>query len=693
MGSIDNTALTNKPGKVRIFFGDLVHTWEKTSMWVAPLNVGLIGAYAKKMFGDEIEVKIFKDPAIMIDAINDNPPDVVALSHYVWNINLNDHVFGIAKAANPRTLTVGGGPTFTLHNSTPIVARRFFSKSKNCNSWVLDQGEIGFSRLIGTLMAADMNAPAIISEEIEGCITISHGPDVSINIGSKIEPIKDLDEIPSPYMTGLLDEFLSSGLTPIIETNRSCPYRCTFCAFGIGATKLTRYSTERVISEIDYIAEHCSSSPSLFIADANFSILPRDIQIAEHIFECHKDKGWPNNVSNYWNKARPDRVLEVAKALGGLSPVGASVQSLNGDTLQAIKRKNLPLDKITDMFGELKNFDKEMHLYSELITGLPGETKDQHLAANRTLMNLGAEVQNYNLHLIPGTEMETDAGRAEFVKETAWRLQDNAFGVYDGVPIFEGQEVVIETQTMPMDELRSLRFIHFLFQFMWGKRWYYDFLKFFDSLGIDPVDTISRIADECANDIGPIGEIYQSFRADHELENFSTDQDLFEYWAQPINLERLRKGEFGKLNYQYTFLILLEKTEPFNSFLLQVSQMLIDEYFPDKSDELKKQCAEIIDVSTKRRVSFTEDLSIIESKLLESNYDVIGWIKGGRSGPLSKNTLGTRYHYNLYLPLERLDTLKRMLTQYQSYNKNLTLRKMTEYANPVNFFYELEAVE
>ena len=662
-------------------------------MWVAPLNVGLIGAYAKKVFGSEIEIRIFKAPEIMIEAIKDSPPDIVALSHYVWNINLNEHVFKISKMENSRVLTVGGGPTFTLHNSTPTVAKRFFAKSKNCNSWVLDQGELGFSKLVGTLIDSDLDAPAIVKNEIEGCITIHHEPDTTINIGSKIDPLKDLDEIPSPYMTGLMDEFFTSGLTPIIETNRSCPYRCTFCAFGIGATKLTRYSTDRVKAELDYIAEHCKGSPSLFIADANFSILPRDIEIAEHIYKCHLDKGWPNNVSNYWNKARPDRVLEVAKALGGLSPVGASVQSLSGDTLKAIKRKNLPLEKITEMFGELKNFDKEMHLYSELITGLPGETKVQHLEANRILMGLGAEVQNYNLHLIPGTEMETDAGREEFVKRTAWRLQDNAFGVYDGVSVFEGQEVVIETKTMPMNDLRSLRFIHFLFQFMWGKRWYYDFLKLFESLGIDPVDTVNGIADECVLDDGPMGELYQEFKSDHELENFASDRDLFEYWARSDNLERLRKGEFGKLNYQYTFRILLEQTEVFDSFILQVANKLIDEKYPEYSEELKLQCSEIIKISTKRRVSFTKDLAVIENKVLESDYDVMGWINNDRKGPLLKEGDGKKYRYNLHLPQERLNTLKRMLAQYRSYNKNLTLRKMTEYANPLNFFYDLEAVE
>lgn len=39
----------------------------------------------------------------------------------------------------------------------------------------------------------------------------------------------DLDEIPSPYLTGALDEFFAvPNLGPMIETVRGCPYSCTF---------------------------------------------------------------------------------------------------------------------------------------------------------------------------------------------------------------------------------------------------------------------------------------------------------------------------------------------------------------------------------------------------------------------------------------------------------------------------------
>ena len=38
---------------------------------------------------------------------------------------------------------------------------------------------------------------------------------------------------PSPYTTGLLDEFFDEKLTPMVQTSRGCPYSCTFCHDGI----------------------------------------------------------------------------------------------------------------------------------------------------------------------------------------------------------------------------------------------------------------------------------------------------------------------------------------------------------------------------------------------------------------------------------------------------------------------------
>ena len=46
---------------MRIYFGSLVHTREKVSVWTIPLNVGYVAAYTQKQFPDA-EIKMFKEP-------------------------------------------------------------------------------------------------------------------------------------------------------------------------------------------------------------------------------------------------------------------------------------------------------------------------------------------------------------------------------------------------------------------------------------------------------------------------------------------------------------------------------------------------------------------------------------------------------------------------------------------------------
>ena len=74
------------------------------------------------------------------------------------------------------------------------------------------------------------NKEKFLSEPIPDCV--SHNIDGKIQYAFANEQIKKLDEIPSPYTTGLMDKFFDGRLNPIIQTSRGCPFRCTFCADG-----------------------------------------------------------------------------------------------------------------------------------------------------------------------------------------------------------------------------------------------------------------------------------------------------------------------------------------------------------------------------------------------------------------------------------------------------------------------------
>ena len=646
---------------MKVFLGDLVHDWEKVSLWTMPLNIGYVGAYARKELSSPVEVRLFKRPQSMIDAIRSERPDVVALAHYVWNANLNAQVFRIAKEADRRVFCIGGGPNFTSANADEPHGQSFFASVPDCDAYVINQGERGFAEALRRLLDCGGDVARLRKDPVPGALINDLGARDRVHVGAALDIIRDLDEIPSPYLNGMLDEFFDEPFVPILETNRSCPYRCTFCAWGIGTGKLATFSDERVFAEIDYIADRCVRSMNLFIADANFSILDRDEMIAKWLRARHERGGYPGHVSAQWNKTRPDRVLRVARELGDIGEVGASMQSLKPEVLEAIKRRNLPLDAVANLISQLRDEGVDMTLFTELILGLPEETWQSHIDANKKMIDLGAEVFNYNLHLLPGTEMDSPASRERYFKRTGWRLHDNAFGVYDGVEVFEGQEVVLETSTMTMAELRSFRFVHFLVQFMWGRKWYYDYLHLFRQAGIHPVDMIVRIAQAFAADEGEMGALHERFREDHELENFDTFEALATYWSRAESLERLRSGDYGKLNYVYTYAILLEHYESFNAFLWRISREVAGEPGFPGGEAFLERCGEVLEFSRELRVSLTQSQDMVESKRRSFSFDLLSWRRSGYHGEPARISASDRYEYEFYLPDRQKMTLTRQL--------------------------------
>ncbi len=678
---------------MKVFLGDLVHDWEKVSLWTLPLNVGYIGAYAQKHLPGELEIRLFKRPARMIEAIRSEKPDVVGLAHYVWNANLNALVFDIAKEHNPHVLNAGGGPNFTSANADEKHAEKFYSLNKSCDAYVVNQGERGFAELLRRFLECGGDVERLRKERVPGSLINDLRSTGGVRIGESLDIIMDLDEIPSPYLTGMMDSFFDQPFVPILETNRSCPYRCTFCAWGIGTGKLAKFSTERVFAEIEYISQRCTRSMNIFIADANFSVLERDREIAQKLRACHDKYGYPGHVGAQWNKSRPDRVLRAARELGSISEVGASMQSLHPDVLAAIKRRNLPLDVVAGIITQLREEGIDMTLFSELIVGLPNETWQSHIDANKKLIDLGAEVFNYNLHLLPGTEMDTAESRKAYFRRTGWRMHDNAFGIYDGVKVFEGQEVVIETSAMSMVELRSFRFIHFLVQFMWSRKWYYDYLHLMWRAGVHPVDMIVRIAAAFEADGGEMGDLYRRFRADHDLENFETFEELEAYWSRDENMERLRAGDYGKLNYMYTYEILLDHYDAFNEFLYRVSCAAGEDHEIADVETFRDQCRDVLEFSRELRVTLTQALdTVVERKRRSFAFDLLAWRQNGYQGTPAKISTSDRFDFEFYLPSRQREVLQRQLSQFRSHNIGLTLRKMSEEIGADEFFYRVRPV-
>jgi B12 binding domain len=95
--------------RLRIYLGDLTYTNLSIATDAFPLNISFVAAYAKKRFGNEIDLRLFKYVEALEQAIHDVPPDILGLSNYPWNFNLGLEFFRLARTISPATIYVMGG--------------------------------------------------------------------------------------------------------------------------------------------------------------------------------------------------------------------------------------------------------------------------------------------------------------------------------------------------------------------------------------------------------------------------------------------------------------------------------------------------------------------------------------------------------------------------------------------------------
>ncbi|MBI4440317.1 radical SAM protein [Candidatus Woesearchaeota archaeon] len=649
-----------------IYLCDLVHNFLGTGTYMFPLNIGYIAAWSKKKFGDSVEVRLFKYPKDFMEAFSKRPADMVGFSNYTWNADINMRVAAWVKSKSPNSVVVYGGPNI---NYTEKGYKKFFDSHPSVDFYVPYQGEVPFENLLRVLL----NSPSDVSRPIEGVISHING---NIIVGTKIARIKNMEEVPSPYLTGLMDEFFEANLIPIVESNRGCSFTCTYCCQCIASyNQMEFFDIERVKKELDYIAERAKKTNILIFADSNFGMLPRDVEIARHISELMKKTGYPRRVSMNWAKNQP-RLYEIAKILNNINVI-ISLQSLDDTVLQNVRRHNIQISVFKDIIDRVNHEGGISG--TEIILALPGETKESHLNSLRMLFDWDVSyIICYNCLVLEGSEMSMKRESNEFRCATKFRLIDNSFGQYDGIVSFEAEEGIRELPTMSETDILYFRPIHWLIQFMWNYRFYYDFLKYLQSLGINPLDFITRMT-ESADSKAPekLKNIFRQFSIDARQEWFDSPEQLRSHYSKPENLQWLKDGNYGKMNGQYIFRVLLEARKEFEDYMYLVAT----ENFP-ACRENASAIRDILNFMSESIIDFSEE-DVFQDRNVSCKYDLMAWRKSGYDG-LEKFRRDVSVH--LYSPKEQKEALGILLKQYRHKNMLVTLRKMSEYMDIRDFF-------
>lgn len=283
--------------------------------------------------------------------------DLYAFSCYLWNIGLVKSLVKALGETNPDARVLLGGPQ-VMHHAAELL-RPDDGQVMVCNG----EGEKTFANVLKQLSdeRPDFSRVRGLSFVRDGELVTTEGE----------TRIRDLDEVPSPYQTGLFDGDYDMG---VIETNRGCPFRCGFCFWGAATNdKVVKFDEQRIREDITWISSH--DIPFLYLADANWGMLKRDVDISRHIAQCKREFGLP--VFTYFSAAKnsPDRVTEITGIFGDadlLSAQPISMQTLSEQSLQLVDRDNIKLSAYRDLQANLN--ERGTASFIEMIWPLPGET-------------------------------------------------------------------------------------------------------------------------------------------------------------------------------------------------------------------------------------------------------------------------------------------------------------------------------
>lgn len=312
--------------------------------------------YSLKRFAgeytDAVEIAEYTINNRMEDILEDiyrRKPDVIGFSCYIWNIGMVEKLMGELHKLLPKLPVFLGGPEVTYD------ADKLLRKYPYITGIFIGEGEATFAQVVKYYVKKNPES----LEDIPGLMLRS-------GMTPERKPL-NLTDVP----------FLYDDMAPFTnriiyyETQRGCPFRCSYCLSSIDKTVRFR-DIEVVKKELAFFLEK----------------KVKQVKFVDRTFNCNHDHAmavWQylydhdNGVTNFHFEIagdilREDEIALVAKMRPGLVQFEIGVQSTNTDTLREIRRV-MDIEKLKQVVAALKAAHN-VHIHLDLIAGLPYEDYD-----------------------------------------------------------------------------------------------------------------------------------------------------------------------------------------------------------------------------------------------------------------------------------------------------------------------------
>lgn len=658
---------------VSVYLADLRHDYSGVlANDCMPLGVAYMKAVLDRDL-PEARSRLFAYPGRLWDALREAPPDVLMLSNYMWNEDLSFQFAKLAKRVNPDMLVVMGGPNISLEDERKV---EYLRARPWVDVYVLGEGDFLAREVVREYLAAGKSLARLHERTIPS--SIHRRPDGEYVVNKLWDRQREVDEIPSPWLSGALDEFFDGRLAPMIETNRGCPFTCTFCVQGIRwYAKVHYFGKERLRQEIEYIAARvhadCPNMGTLRIADSNYGMFERDAEISEYIGRAQAQYGWPTFIDATTGKNRPERIIESLERMNGALVLYQAVQSLDDDALKNIKRSNIRKEAYEQIMIHVRG--RGLRSLSDLILGLPGETLASHIQGIHSLLDAGThEMHNFQSMMLKGSEMETLKVREEFGFTTRHRVLPKNFGVYAGDKVFDTDEIVVATDSLPFEHYLEARIYHLACSIFWNNSWFEDAVAFAHVFGVKPSRWIDAMVSSIKGDEGAVRKLLDDFVRETTQELFPTREACLAFYQKDENFERLRQGEIGdNLMYKYRALAsFFVWPEIARGALEATYRLVVDEGAREQMPGFEEFWPDFARYVEARHAHGGTPESLLTGTRTTLRHDVAGWLAAGLPKDLTPFRLAVPLEVEFSLSDEGRRELEAALQTWGTSLKGLT---------------------
>jgi len=387
------------------------------------LALGYLRAYAEandrlrgKVAFQTLDLTTELDPWWVAYRVLRIAPDVVAFSVSCWSARAVFEACSIIRNANRDITIILGGPEVSP------VAEEVLASHPAVDAVVRGEGEETFAELLRVLASGKRMwmCPGVTARDGD---TITSARDRPL--------IDDLDTIPSPYLSGVLEPL--SRLS-YVETYRGCPHRCGYCFEGKGSTRVRSFSPERIAAEIQAVATSPQVEVFSFV-DSVFNLTPDRLHWLADMLEPYARRGLElHTVEIDVERIDAEQASDLKRA--GVTSVETGPQSI-GDAALRTSHRSFDAQRFAQGVAELKRCG--ITVECDLIIGLPGDDAFDVIAGLRWLLSLDpGVVQSSTLHVLPGTDLH---GRS---RELGLEYQE--------LPA----HAVIQTREIPFADIRRL---------------------------------------------------------------------------------------------------------------------------------------------------------------------------------------------------------------------------------------------